>query len=336
MNQMKAVFFQNEGKNIIDTVYGKGRRSKLENEFTFPDSFISNRNLEIYKEFLKDVEIGFSTWEMPVFTREQIREFMPSLKIVFYGAGSVQHFARSFLNEGVRVMSAWAANGVAVAEFAVAQIILANKGTLQAMMRNRNSHKDAVDFCAPYPGTYGCTVGIIGAGMIGSLVISMLKAYNVSILIYDPFVSDERSAQLGVEKVSLERIFTDCLTISNHLADNEHTRGILNGHLFDLMKDNATFINTGRGAQVVEQDLIKALKLKPARTAILDVTYPEPPVMGHEFYSMPNVFLTPHIAGSKGDEVVRMADYVYEECKRYIDGLPLKYEVTLGMLDTMA
>ena len=111
---------------------------------------------------------------------------------------------------------------------------------------------------------------------------------------------------------------------------------MLNGSLFRLMKPNATFINTGRGAQVVEDDLIAALEAEPARVALLDVTMPEPPKPDSKFYTLPNVFLSPHIAGSLGDEVARMGDYMAEEFARFKNGEPTKWNVTLKMLETMA
>jgi phosphoglycerate dehydrogenase-like enzyme len=102
------------------------------------------------------------------------------------------------------------------------------------------------------------------------------------------------------------------------------------------MNDYGVFINTGRGAQVVEDDLIRALTEKPTRTALLDVTCPEPVPEGHPFYAMDNVFLSPHIAGSNGKELARMGEYMAEEFERYITGSPLRYEITMDMLATMA
>ena len=98
----------------------------------------------------------------------------------------------------------------------------------------------------------------------------------------------------------------------------------------------STFINTGRGAQVVEDDLVHVLEERPDVTAILDVTFPEPPKEGHAFYSLPNCFLTPHIAGSLVNETHRMAEYIIEEYERYISGETCLYEVSLKMLETMA
>ena len=102
------------------------------------------------------------------------------------------------------------------------------------------------------------------------------------------------------------------------------------------MQDHTTFINTGRGATVVEADLLAELQQRPTLTALLDVTLPEPPEPGSPFYTLPNVYLTSHIAGSLNDEVVRMADYMIDEFQRYEKGEPLMHEVTPDILDTMA
>jgi phosphoglycerate dehydrogenase-like enzyme len=127
---------------------------------------------------------------------------------------------------------------------------------------------------------------------------------------------------MGVEKCTLERLFSECPVISNHLANNAQTRGLLDYQLFSRMGPYASFINTGCGAQVVEADLIRALKEEPGRCALLDVTDPEPPEQGHPFYSMDNVFLTPHIAGSMGNEVARMGAYMLEALNSYLSGNP--------------
>jgi len=102
------------------------------------------------------------------------------------------------------------------------------------------------------------------------------------------------------------------------------------------MRENAVFINTGRGAQVVEDDLVRILNEREDLTALLDVTYPEPPIEGHPFYTLKNCYLTPHIAGSAGDEVARMGKYMLAECLTYLKGDICKYEVSMKMLETMA
>lgn len=288
-------------------------------------------------EMFAATEYVFSTWGMPAFTEEEIKSCFPSLKAVFYGAGTVQAFARPFLNCGVKVFSAWAANAIPVAEYTAAQIILANKGFFSSSrLAKTGDRKAALQNLRGYPGNYDVKIGIIGAGMIGKQVIGILKQYDLAVLVFDPFLSSEKAAELGVEKVSLETLFRECQVVSNHLANNAQTRGMLGGRLFEMMLPNAAFINTGRGAQVVEADLIRVLKARSDLTAILDVTYPEPPEEGSELYALPNCILTPHIAGSTGNEVRRMGKYMMEEYRNLTCNKPCKYEVTLEMLKTMA
>ena len=331
---MKAAFFGS--KKTIGQVYSQRVVEQLKTLAEFVPHTINQDNLEEHAQTLRSVEVGFSTWGMPSLSEEEIRRYLPNLRVLFYGAGSVQRFARPFLACGIDVVSAWAANAIPVAEFTVAQIVLANKGFHQAAMLCKRNRAEAMKYTDSFPGNWGAKVGIIGAGMIGKKVIEMLKPYNLDIYVYDPFLDDETAVRLNVKKGSLTDIFSQCQTISNHVADLPATVGMLNRAHFDIMLPNATFINTGRGRQVVEEDLIAALKAVPTRTAILDVTYPEPVHPDSEFLKMDNVILTPHMAGSKSLEVERMAEYMLEEYRRYLNGEPLLYKVSLKMLETMA
>ena len=132
--------------------------------------------------------------------------------------------------------------------------------------------------------------------------------------------------------VSIAEAFRTALVVSNHLPDLADNKKVLTREMFASMRPNATFINTGRGAQVDEEGLIEVLKERKDLKALLDVTDPEPPVPGSPLYTMPNVFLSTHIAGSLQDEVHRMADFVIADCKNFISGAPLEYEVTREVL----
>lgn len=286
----------------------------------------------------RDVAYIFSTWGMPQFAEDEIRSYLPSLKTVYYAAGTVRYFAEPFLRCGVRVHSAWAANAIPVAEYAVAQIILANKGYYMTSPLMKQQQIDASHALRDaMPGNFHTKVGLIGVGMIGSLVAEKLRLItDLEVLAYDPFMNSEKAERLGVRSVSLETLFSECQTVSNHLANNAETQGILNKKLFDLLPDNAVFINTGRGAQVDESDLAWFLSAHPTSCAILDVTNPEPPLKDSPLYTLPNVILTPHIAGSNGNEVGRMAMYMVEEFRTELSGGTGKYAVSLEMLKTMA
>ena len=288
-------------------------------------------------EKFADTEYIFSTWGMPSFTEDEIKTCLPSLKCVFYAAGSVQAFARPFLNCGVRVFSAWAANAVPVAEYTVAQIILAGKDFFCQSRLLSNEDRVAADARrGSHIGNYHKKIGLIGCGMIGSLVAERLKAYDFEVLAFDPFMLPEKAERLGVTPCSLDELFATCAVVSNHLANNPQTKKMLTYKHFSSMLPYATFINTGRGAQVVEEDLIRSLAERPDLVALLDVTDPEPSPEGHPFYHLPNCFVTPHIAGSLGCELTRMAEYMVTEYEIFIAGEACRYEVTPTMLETMA
>ena len=333
---MKAVFLCND-KNNPGRIYSEEVRKELTVLTGLTDEVFSYEDVKAFPTRFSDTEYIFSTWGMPVFTSDEIKEIFPSLRCVFYGAGTVQFFARPFLENGIRVFSSWAANAVPVAEYTVAQIILANKGFFStSRCQSTGELKKAAALKEKYPGSFGEYVGIIGAGMIGSLVIEMLKSYNLKVKVFDPFLSDEKAEALGVTKCSLEEIFSTCFVVSNHLADNKQTKGILRKEHFSSMRKYATFINTGRGAQIIEKDLCDVLAARYDLTAILDVTHPEPPEEGHLFYSLQNCILTPHIAGSSGNEVRRMGEYQLLQFKKLLKNETAEYEVTIEMLETMA
>ncbi len=333
---MNAIFLCEESDKIFE-VFDLSVRTRLSELVKIEEKIYTKADVLGDPDRFVGVEFVFSTWDMPVFSEEEIRATLPSLKCIFYGAGTVQRFARPFLASGVKVFSSWAANAVPVAEMTVAQIILSNKGYFLSNRlyhrEGRDSARRAFEICR---GNYGETVGIIGAGMIGKLVIKMLKEYNLKVLVFDPFLPDDKATELGVKKCSLEELFERSFVVSNHLAHNPQTVGMLNYELFSKMRENAVFINTGRGAQVVEDDLVRVLSERSDLTALLDVTYPEPPAESHPFYTLENCLMTPHIAGSAGDEVARMGEFMLCELEAYLSGEATKYEVSEEMLRTMA
>lgn len=165
---MKAIFLAGS-KGIIDRVCAPEtleRICKLTD--AEPVQYTKEDVLENPEKF-RDVQYLFSTWGMQQFTEEEIGELFPKLEAIFYGAGTVQHFARPFLRRGVKIFSAWMANGIPVAEYTVAQIILANKGFyLRSGLMSRGEVTRAREMASCYPGNYGAKIGVIGTGAIGA------------------------------------------------------------------------------------------------------------------------------------------------------------------------
>jgi phosphoglycerate dehydrogenase-like enzyme len=333
-----AVFMATGNDGTLAKVYGPEARKILSRRANFLDPITTMDELPTRHGELQDVSFVFSTWGMPSLTAEQIGEYFPALRAVFYAAGSVQNFATPFLSRGIRIFSAADANAVPVIEFTTAQILLANKGYFGAsLLYSAGNHEEARRHTEAFPGNFDTGVGIIGAGKIGRGVIAKLREHRLNISVYDPFWDAGVAAAPEVHRCEApEELFSSCFVISNHLADNKQTEGMLHYGHFSLMDDHGVFINTGRGRQVVEADLVRAFTEKPGRTALLDVTWPEPVERGHPFFAMKNIILSPHIAGSAGREPARMGDYMAGEFERFLDGLPSRYEVSAPMLATMA
>lgn len=334
MDAMQTAIFCDFGPQCPDLncIFSPQLRAHLQAQSQLFPHVITQANFADFASQLRGVEAIFSTWGMWQLSPAQL-EAMPNLKAVFYAAGSVRYFAVPLLERGIIVTSAWTANAVPVAEFCLAQILLANKGYWRNMAQYRE-HEDYGAFRGR--GNYGTTVSVLGAGQIGRRVIELLRPFQLRVTCFDPFLSVKGAESLGVEKVELSVAFAQGDVVSNHLANVPATVGMLRGEHFEAMPTNATFINTGRGPTVNHDDLVRVLKARPDFSALLDVTEPEPLPLGHALRTLPNAHLTSHIAGSIGDEVARMGNYALDEFERWKRGEPLRYAVTPQMLETMA
>lgn len=331
---MKAIFLCESRRNI-DYVYGPRQLEQIR-EMTGTDMHAYTLAEARECGAVRDTEVIFSTWGMPKLDYDEIGEIFPALKAVFYAAGSVQAFAEPFIRRGIAVFSAWQANAVPVAEYTLAQILLASKGFFQAQALCRASREAAAAFCREYPGMYDIKIGLLGLGAVGGAVARLLKGFECQVFAYDPFASDEKLRELGAQRMDIGEIFAQCDIISNHLANLPATCGIITREHIFSMGDKATFINTGRGPQLSEIDLYDKLKECPGVTALLDVLCDEQNSDKNPLNSLPNCFITPHIAGSMGNEVRRMAQYMADEYRRFSAGEATEWRVTAEMLRTMA
>lgn len=331
---MKIAFF---GTNALQ--FGKAFSEEFLKELSEKYELserINKNNIENNRDFLSDCEIAFATWGMPEFTEEEIKKYLPKLKALFYAAGTVQYFAKPFLNCGVRIFSAACINAIPVAEYTFSQIALASKGYFQAAKRYRLSPLNALTFADKSEGNFKAKVGLVGLGVIGSMVAQRLKTLDVEVFAYDPFVSEEKAKQLNVKLTDLDSIFSTCNVISNHLANKEELKNIFNYKLFGKMKKHSTFINTGRGAQVDEHSLALSLILHPSHTAVIDVIKSEFfPYISPLFWCY-NAILTPHIAGSMGKEARRMAYFMSDTLEQYLNNESIACEVTAEILERTA
>ena len=320
----------------FNLVFSEDVMNKLKEYGEVSSELISKDNIESHKDFLAECEVAFATWGMIRLNEDEIKKYMPKLKFVFYAAGTVQYFAKPFLNCGVKVFSAFAANAVPVAEYTVSQILLASKGFYQGAKRYRLALPASFMHTQKSKGNFDIKVGLAGLGCIGSMVAERLKDYDVEVLAFDPFCSEEKAEKLGVTLVDLDTLFRECDVVSNHLANKKELKNVFTDKHFSSMKKYSTFINTGRGDQVNEWALAKNLILHPSRTAVLDVLKNEVFPYTNPLFWCPNAVITPHIAGSMGNETHRMAYYMIEQFDNCLNNKATQYEVTAEMLATMA
>lgn len=285
---------------------------------------------------LGDVELLITGWGCPPVTAEVLAA-APRLRAIVHTAGTVRtHVTDACWDRGIAVSSAAAANALPVAEYAVAMILLAGKRVPDIARRFRAARAQ-LDWNALYPdaGNYGATVGLLGASLIGRRVADLLRPFDLEVLLHDPYVADAEVRTLGAEPVGLDELFARSRVVSLHAPLLPGTRGMVDARLLGLMPDGATLLNTARGGLVDHAALEREL-LSGRLRAVLDVTTPEPLPADSPLWDCDGVLLTPHVAGSKGNELRRLAEAAADEVQRWAAGRPFAHPVRRELLPLTA
>ncbi|MFE3138230.1 hydroxyacid dehydrogenase [Streptomyces scopuliridis] len=285
-----------------------------------PPPVLDDFTTERARATLADVEILITGWGCPPLDRA-VLDLAPRLRAVAHTAGTVRgHITEACWERGIEVSSAAAANALPVAEYTVAMILLSGKRALERA-RDYRAARDRDDWLGTdgNVGNYGRTVGILSASLIGRRVIELLRPYDVRVLLHDPYVSDEEAAALGVRPVGLGELFARSDTVSVHTPLLPATRGLVSRELLTSMRPDSVLINTSRGA-VVDQDALTDVLRQERIRAVLDVTEPETLPPDHPLWTCENALITPHLAGSQGNETRRLADLAVGEVERWAAG----------------
>ncbi|GAA2212534.1 hydroxyacid dehydrogenase [Nonomuraea monospora] len=282
---------------------------------------------------LREVEVLITSWGCPPIDR-RVLDRAPALRAVVHVAGSVKHHITDACWErGIAVTSGAAGNAIPVAEYTVAAILFAGKRVPQIAGLYRR-HQAALDWTAVFPdlGNYRRTVGIVGASAIGRRVMDLLRRFDLDVLVADPYLHADTA---GAELVPLEELLERSDIVSLHAPELPETRHLLNRDRLARMRDGATLINTARGS-LVDLGALTAELVSGRLHAVIDVTDPEPLPAGHPLYSLPNVLLTPHIAGSLGGELRRLTRAALDELERFTQGRPFVHPVNPALLHRSA
>lgn len=286
---------------------------------------------------LAGVEVLITGWGCPPLTEDLIRH-APRLRAVLHTGGTVKgHVGAACWESGIAVSSAVEANAVPTAEYALAAILFAGKRAHRyaAMLRDTPGRWEPWRELTPPAGNYQRTVGLVGLSRVGRRVAGQLRNFDLHVLACDPFVGPAEAARLGASLVTLDELVRRSDVVSLHAPALPETRHLLDARRLAMLPDHATLINTARGS-LVDTDALTEECLAGRLDAILDVTEPEPLPAESALYRLPNVQLTPHIAGAMHSETGRLADAALDELARYVNGAPLRYRVHADELPYIA
>ncbi len=283
---------------------------------------------------LAEAEVIVGHWGCPPLDAAML-DRAPRLGLFAYAAGTVKMtLTDAVWDRDIRVTSGANANAEPVAEFTLAAILFANKGVL---WRRGPADYSALSAMGDRQwGNYGRTIGIVGASLVGRRVIELLRPFpHLSVTLYDPYVTPEEASSIGVKKLELDELCAGADVLSIHAPALPETMHMIGAAQLSALPDGATVINTARGPLIDHETLLPHLT-SGRLYAILDVTDPEPLPEDSPLLELPNVWISPHLAGSQGSELARMTTYAIGEIRRWSAGEPALNEVTRDRLATMA
>ena len=333
MARPKGIYILELG--AFDKIYGPAQTAAIARMVDIVAPPVSREQVLKDRSVVRDVDFIFSAWGAPVFDEEFLKA-APKLQAVFYASGTVKGFVTDeFWERGVRLSGANSVFVLPVAEYAISQILFCLKHGWQYALETRQRRTYPPEHWE-VPGAYGSTVGLISLGAIARRVLDLLAPYDLKVVAFDPFFPAEEAEELGIKLVSLEEVFAQSDVVSLHAPLLPETEKMIRAEHFASMKPGASFINTARAAVIDEAGLVEIFKKRQDLFAVLDVMWPEPPDTNHPFFDLPNVIITPHIAGCMSLECRRGGQFVVDEVGRYLRGEPLRGEITRDRLAFIA
>lgn len=326
------------GESFLPTVFSPAFQTRL-HQMVDCDRPISTAALLARPEQLAGIEFLFTTWGAPQLDHDLLAH-APRLRAVLHVAGSVRVIATDALwTRDIAVTSAHVVNAIPTAEFALAAILLANKRVWHHALAGKLRRQQApADFTerSRGAGNHRSVIGLVSYGSVAREVRRLLRAFQLEVIVHDPYVDQATADRDAFRLVSLAELFARADVVSVHTPLLPETMNLIRREHLVRLKPYASFINTARGALVDETELIAVLTARPDVQAVLDVTCPEPPAAGSPLYELPNVVLTPHLAGSLGPECERMSEAMAGELERYLAGEAFRWQITRRHLCSMA
>lgn len=292
--------------HLAAALYGRRQREDLSQLLQVDHGLVAHDLHAMPADVLERTEVLLTGWNPPR-VDDDVLDRMPNLHLVAHAGGGVPG-TDLLERRGIVVVGQTPANAIPTAEFSVAMILLANIRAFRAqrLYHQMRTFLDREEHFLD-SGNYESRVGIVGAGHVGRTVISLLQGFDLDLMVTDPSLDEGRIAALGARKVELPELLATSDVVSLHVSDTAQTAHLLGASELARMRDGATLVNTARG-RIVDQDALVSELTTGRIDAVLDVTEPDVLDPDHPFYDLPNVVLTPHVAGSMGRELHRLAD----------------------------
>ncbi|EKQ55314.1 MAG: D-3-phosphoglycerate dehydrogenase [Methanobacterium sp. Maddingley MBC34] len=263
-------------------------------------------------------------------TREVI-EAAPLLKIIARAGVGVDNVdVEAATEKGIMVVNAPESTSITVAEHTMGLVLSMSRKIAIADKSVKEGKWEKSRFMGME--LNGKILGIVGMGRIGSQVVIRSKAFGMDIMVYDPYITPEAAAELGVEVVDLETLLKNADVITIHVPLTPETKYLIAEPQFKIMKENAIIVNCARGGIIKEADLYDALKAGEIGGAALDVYEKEPP-KENPLLELDNVVLTPHIAASTSEAQRDAAIIVAKEIKKVFQGESPKNVINMPVMD---
>ncbi|MET9383538.1 hydroxyacid dehydrogenase [Streptomyces sp. NPDC002928] len=288
-------------------------------------------------ERLANIDVLLTGWGCPLVDRD-VLDAAPRLRAIVHAAGSVKHHLTPAVWErGILVSSAVSANAFPVAQYTVSAILLAGKRAFRladAYSRGHYKNKLADDI-----GNHERVVGVVGASRTGRMVLELLAPHGFQLLVSDPTLDARAAAELlpagQVQLVELDDLLRRSDVVSLHAPALPETHHLLDDRRLALLRDGAVLINTARG-QLIDTEALLRHCATGRIDAVLDVTDPEPLPAGHPLLALPNVTVTPHVAGAMGTEIRRLGEFAVAEIERLAADQPLHGRIHEDQLALLA
>ncbi len=250
---------------------------------------------------------------------ELIKNGVPRLKIVGRAGNGVDNIDVDVCTRyGVVVANTPDSNTISAAEQTISLLLSSARKTAWANYYLKGGTWDR----KPFRGVelYGKTVGIVGLGRIGSMVATRLKAFNMRVVAYDPYIADERFERFGAEKMdTLEQLVKEADFITVHTPRNEETMHMIDEKILALAKDGVRVVNCARGGIIKETAIIKGLEEGKIHSAGLDV-FEKEPTTRHPLFEFDTVVVTPHLGADTHEAQKRVGENIAEQVIKALKG----------------